>query len=77
MTGRVRVTGTCLLCGKPSAVVVDADRWAEYERGLRERLPAATHGIQVLFPDLTPGERETLISGSHEACFDRAFGSDE
>lgn len=33
--------------------------------------------IQDALPMLSAGERETLISGSHEKCFDEAFAEEE
>lgn len=72
----VEVTKVCPLCDKPSKVVVDRDKYNEYLVGLLKRKPAATHSVQAIFPDLSAGERETLISGCHEECFDKAFPDD-
>lgn len=65
---------TCPFCEQPASVEVDRETWEEYETGLRLGLPAGTHGIQVLFRGLSLDDRETLISGSHGPCFDKAFG---
>lgn len=74
---RARFTvGGCPFCHEPStldlddatAVVVLA--WLAMPRMQR---PYA----QVALPFLSAGEREQLISGAHEACFDAAMGSDE
>lgn len=64
MSALVELQMTCPFCGKPSSIVVDKERF--------ERWQAGEH-VQLVWPELTPGERETLISGAHEACFDRAF----
>jgi hypothetical protein len=74
VSGRALVEGFCSLCGKPSWILVDADRWRDYREGLEQGKPAATHGVQALFPDLSAGEREILLSGIHPACWDTAFG---
>lgn len=67
----------CLMCGKPSEIQVDDGKYQEYQRGLRERLPAATHGIQVIFADLGADDRETIMSGTHPKCFDALFGGED
>lgn len=69
----VRVIQTCPLCLKESSIVVDEERYERFIEGQRMREPVAVSGVQVLFPELTAGEREMLISGSHEECFDKAF----
>lgn len=67
----------CPLCGKPAHVAVDEERWQAYQEGLRLGMPAATHGIQVIFHDLSAADREILISGCHDACFDSAFSDED
>lgn len=69
--GTVRVELTCVICGKPSQVDgIPAEAWVRFDHGRGEHAQAA-------FPMLTAGERETLVSGSHEACFDAMFPDDE
>lgn len=69
--GTVRVELTCVICGKPSVVDgVPAEAWVRFDHGRGEY-------AQVAFPMLTLGERETLISGSHEACFDAMFPDED
>jgi hypothetical protein len=70
---KTNVRKTCPLCGKESQVTVDTDRYNQWVEGRVRGYPAKTHSVQALFPDLSPGQREVLISGSHEDCFDRAF----
>ena len=66
--GKVKLTFTCPFCNKPSSVVVDRNRYDDW---------AAGNGyVQTVFPELSAGERETLINGSHEECFDNAFPED-
>ena len=72
----VELGASCLFCEKNVVVKCDGNEqfvrvvdWLEnrYERPL----------CQVVFPDMTEGQRETMISGCHEACFDEAFGGDD
>lgn len=63
--GTLTLSFHCRLCGQPSFLNgIDPERYALYVSGAY---------AQDAFPSLTPGQRETLISGSHEACFDEAF----
>lgn len=69
--GRERVNAllTCVLCGKPSRVDgLLADEMALWLMGAH---------VQAAFPALSPGQRETLMSGSHEECFDAALAPAE
>jgi len=70
-------TGTCMLCGKPGELEIEDEVLAK--KALRWlRLPTARRPfIQRALPELTPGEREQMMNGSHEACFDKAFPPDE
>src|SRR3954447_648586 len=69
----VRVdTGTCHLCGRSGYLELDevlAARAIQWRRLPAQRRPF----IQNSLPELTPGQREQLLNGSHEACFDAAF----
>jgi hypothetical protein len=70
-------TGTCMLCGKPGSIDIADEDLAK--RAIDwTRLPAMRRPfIQVALPELTPGQREQLMNGSHEECFDKAFPEDE
>lgn len=62
---RVNVTRTCPLCDKASRVDnVPAEGFRDWQDRRQ---------IQLALPELTPGQRKTLMSGCHEKCFDRAF----
>ena len=67
--------GLCPFCEKVAWVDVHprlAGRVVEYletDRGARTF-------VQHAFPSLSAGVRETILTGTHEACWDRAF-SDE
>lgn len=64
----VTVTGRCFFCGEQSSVEMPYQAWMLYQSGMF---------IQEAWPEATPAEREILISGSHEKCFDDAFKEDE
>jgi hypothetical protein len=68
---RIRVTYMCVLCGQPASVVVDQMKFNAWYQN-----PVAPM-IQEAFPELTDDERETLISGSHGECFDKAFPEED
>lgn len=62
--------GRCPLCGEGAEMEVSetlAIRILDWEtRG-------KPTSVQLEFPELTAGQREMLISGSHDQCFDEAF----
>lgn len=60
----VEVTMQCPYCGQPAMVSAPAEGFAEWQAG---------RSIQSALPELTAGQREILLSGSHEACFDKMF----
>lgn len=63
----VAIVSTCR-CGSRETLTVRVDDYARWQ---------AKEPIQDCFPYLTPGQRERLISGICEPCFDRMFGDDE
>lgn len=73
---KITVHKNCLVCGLGSIIEVDPDKWIKYVDGLKTHKSAATHGVQVLFPELSPGEREVIISGTHPECWDKLFGNE-
>jgi hypothetical protein len=69
--GTVRFTTTdpCTGCGLQVAVdQLDADKVARWQAG---------EFVQDVFPDMSAGEREALVSGTHAKCFDEMFPEDE
>lgn len=70
------LVGICPFCTMPNMVRMtpeQLERWQEWNKlPFRDR-PL----IQSAFSDLTPGEREGLMNGSHEWCFDEAFPEEE
>jgi hypothetical protein len=53
-------------CGKTSTLTVDIDGWVKCN----------TQHVQVAFPDMSAGDRELLISGTHPECWERIFADD-
>lgn len=61
-------TKPCTVCGEYEVWSLDRDsviRWREGEH------------IQHAFPDMSAGDREVLISGTHPACWDKLFPEEE
>ena len=59
---------TCRVCKNQVEMQVHIEDVTAWENGEK---------IQNAMPYLTPGEREVLISGTCEPCFDRMFGGEE
>ena len=59
------VTIKCPMCGKTYFIEVDYDAFCSWQNG---------ELIQVAMPNLTPTEREQLISGFCPDCQDKIFG---
>lgn len=59
------VTCPCCVCGKTSTVMVDPIALDEWRFGRKI--------AQDAFPDMSPDERELLISGTHNECWDVLF----
>lgn len=67
-------TGECVFCGQPSSITVPEDIEAKVRAYLEDR-EAFAH-IQREFPTLPPDTRETMVSGAHGPCFDKAFNDE-
>lgn len=67
-TQKLSVKRTCPLCGKVQVIIVDAEPYSKWRRG--ELM------IQHALPDLTPDQREILLSGICPECWDKAFGEE-
>jgi hypothetical protein len=68
VTAQIIETVPCIRCNETSTITVDADahrRWTSGEL------------IQDAFPDMTADRRELLISGTHSACLDAMFNTEE
>ena len=55
----------CPICGKEHSVVVDYEAFCDWQNG---------ELIQVAMPNLTPTEREQLISDLCPECQEKIFG---
>lgn len=61
-------TRPCVGCGKRSHIEVDLDSYVSWRTGTY---------IQEAFPNLTAGERELLMTGTHDACWDALWAEVE
>jgi hypothetical protein len=69
--------GSCPFCGEDAILTLkDTD---EYDAiAAWSAMPAANRPyIQDAFPRFSPGVRETILTGTHEKCWDEMFGGDE
>ena len=62
--GHLRVTGECTATGDVYSIEVPAEGFASWEAGTL---------IQVALPDLSPDDREFLISGITPAAWNQIF----
>ena len=58
----------CVVCRKADDYLLDDVDLAAWKAGVL---------IQDAFPYLSSNDREMLISGTHEACFNKLFGDGE
>lgn len=58
------VTLPCIVCGKTHTFSLSADAYSRWQNG---------EFIQNCFPSLSAGDREVLISGTCESCFNKLF----
>ena len=58
----------CPKCSKESKFVVYRDAWYAWQSGAL---------IQDAFPDLTASERETIMTGYDQQCWEEIFGKEE
>jgi hypothetical protein len=60
-------TKTCCVCDKFEVLTLNrqaVERWQDGEY------------IQNAFPDMSDGDRELLISGTHSECWDKLFSAE-
>ena len=58
-------TKTCCVCGEYEVWSLDRQAVNRWQAG---------EYVQNVFPNMTEGEREVLISGTHPACWNELFG---
>lgn len=68
MPDTIVITRRCPFCQQDHTVEVDPHGYALWKRGAF---------IQNALPELTPAQREILISGVDDACWQRAFPPEE
>ena len=66
-----------MLCGKPGEINIKDEALAKAMIAWLRMPPMRRPYVQREFPELSPGLREQMLSGSHEACFDKAFPPEE
>jgi hypothetical protein len=65
---KLQIAQNCRSCGKRIVLNVPAEGFRKWQQGAM---------IQNVLPKLSPGEREFLMSGICEPCFDNIFGEDD
>lgn len=58
-------TPVCVQCGQSSTMNVSRDKLIRWHKG---------ELAQNVFPELTPDERELLVTGTHPECWEKIFG---
>ena len=65
---KVTLTTVCPFCSKEHKIVLEGQKAAEYKRG--KVAYEAGYVIQAAFPSLTPSEREFILTGICDECWD-------
>ena len=65
---KVTLTTVCPFCSKERKIVLEGDKAAEYKRG--KVAYEAGYRIQDAFPSFTPSEREFILTGICDECWD-------
>lgn len=65
LSANITLTRTCPFCGKPHSITVDRE---EYYSGMTARERGAL--IQDAFPNFTPSQREMIMTGICDKCWD-------
>lgn len=61
-------TQPCMVCDKTSYLEVEEESIILWQNGAL---------IQDVFPDLTPSQRELLLTGTHDVCWDLLFKEED
>ena len=64
-TKSINLIRKCPACGVGTTFVLDPEKVGRWKGG---------EYIQDVWPDWTPDERELLMTGTHEACWNVLFG---
>ena len=65
---KVTLTTVCPFCSKEHKIVLEGDKATEYKRG--KVAYEAGYVIQAAFPSFTPSEREFILTGICDECWD-------
>jgi hypothetical protein len=65
---KVTLTTVCPWCGKERKLVLEGTKAAEYKQG--RVAYEAGYVIQAAFPSFTPSEREFILTGICDECWD-------
>lgn len=57
-------TRPCIACGSETEMLLNADKFAAWQSGMF---------VQDVWPEMTPDERELLLTGIHANCWDEMF----
>jgi hypothetical protein len=57
-------TPECVVCGVSSDLQLDEEKLIQWHYGAH---------IQDVFSELTPSERELIVTGTHDECWDQLF----
>lgn len=72
-SGTTLLQRTCCICGKDSSITVTTEQAEELNQPREER-----RLIQDILFNMSPDQREQVMTGTHGRCFDAAFaGLDE
>lgn len=64
----IKLSINCCRCGKPHIIEVDEAKFIRWKRG--------KGNIQDIFPELTPDQRELMISQICQKCWVDMFGEE-
>ena len=67
---KVELNVKCAMCGETYTITVNEEDYNEYMSDNRRH-------IQVIFPYLTPSERELLMTHTCAKCWDEMFALDD
>jgi hypothetical protein len=68
----MNLTFTCKRCKKDQSIIIaDPSAYDRWKKAHDAKLPG--NYIQNILPELTPDEREMLVSGVCGTCFDEMF----
>jgi hypothetical protein len=67
-TSKTVIYKVCMHCGGETAIELDFNKYKRWRGG---------EYIQNVWPELTPDEREMIVSGTHPECWDALFPEED